>query len=74
MTKEGDYTFKVRALAKSNSKEFTDGYWSEESEETYVSEDFADMIKNGGSTSQLQNGGPGKRKMARPQKRKRLLL
>ncbi|MFR5733343.1 MAG: hypothetical protein ACLUD2_16750 [Clostridium sp.] len=28
MTKEGDYTFKVRALAKSNSKEFTDGYWS----------------------------------------------
>ena len=33
MTKEGDYTFKVRALAKSNSKEFTDGYWSEESEE-----------------------------------------
>ena len=61
MTKEGDYTFKVRALAKSNSKEFTDGYWSEESEETYVSEDFADMIKNGGSTSQLQNGGPGKK-------------
>ena len=61
MTKEGDYTFKVRALAKSNSKEFTDGYWSEESEETYVSEDFANMIKNGGSTSQLKNGGPGKK-------------
>ena len=55
------YTFKVRALAKSNSKVFTDGYWSEESEETYVSEDFANMIKNGGSTSQLKNGGPGKK-------------
>ena len=61
MTKEGDYTFRVRALAKSNSKEFTDGYWSEDSEETYVSADFADMIKNGGSTSQLKNGGPGKK-------------
>ena len=59
MTKEGDYTFKVRALAKSGSKEFSDGYWSEESETTYISESFAEMIKNGGSTSGLKNGGPG---------------
>ena len=59
MTKEGNYTFKVRALAKSSSKEFSEGYWSEESEETYVSADFAEMIKNGGSTSQLSKGGPG---------------
>ena len=71
MTKEGDYTFKVRALAKSNSKEFTDGYWSEESEETYVSEDFANMIKNGGSTSQLKNGGPGKKEDGRDYRRER---
>lgn len=59
MTKEGEYTFKVRALAKSGSKEYTDGYWSEESEGTYISESFAEMIKNGGSSSQLQYGGPG---------------
>ena len=51
MTKEGDYTFQVRALAKSGSKEFSDGYWSEESETTYISESFAEMIRNGGSTS-----------------------
>lgn len=59
MTKEGDYTFQVRALAKSGSKEFSDGYWSEESETTYISESFAEMIRNGGSTSALKNGGPG---------------
>ena len=59
MTKEGDYTFRVRALAKSGS-EFSDSYWSDESEETYISADFAEMIKNGGSSSQLKNGGPGK--------------
>lgn len=59
MTKEGEYTFKVRALAKSGSKEYTDGYWSEESEGTYISESFAEMIKNGGSSSQLKYGGPG---------------
>ncbi len=73
MTKEGDYTFRVRALAKSNSKEFTDGYWSEDSEETYVSADFADMIKNGGSTSQLRMADRVKKKTGQLRRRKRLL-
>ncbi len=55
MTKEGNYTFKVRALAKSSSKEFTDGYWSEESDESYISPEFAEKVKNGGTAS---SGGP----------------
>lgn len=55
MTKEGNYTFKVRALAKSKSKEFSDGYWSEMSEETYISDSFAQRIKNGETA---KSGGP----------------
>ena len=64
MTKEGDYTFKVRALAKSGSKEFSDGYWSEESETTYISESFAEMIRNGGKRSLCRDPGemdPGRK-------------
>ena len=48
MTAEGDYTFKVRALAKDRSKNYRDGYWSEESDICYISEDYAELLKNGG--------------------------
>lgn len=58
MTKEGDYTFKVRALAKDKSKEYRDGYWSEESESTYVNADYASFLEAGGIIDQ-ENTGPG---------------
>lgn len=58
MTQEGSYTFKVRALAKSNSKEFADGYWSEESDDIYIDESFAELMKNGG-TIDNNTSGPG---------------
>ena len=47
MTAEGDYTFKVRALAKNRSKNYRDGYWSEESDTCYISEDYAELLKIG---------------------------
>lgn len=58
LTREGDYTFKVRALAKSSSKEYNDSYWSEESDSIYVSESYAELIRNGGKID-TENSGPG---------------
>lgn len=58
MTAEGEYTFKVRALAKNKSKEFRDGYWSDESDGIYIDASFAELMKNGGVID-TQNSGPG---------------
>lgn len=58
LTKEGEYTFKVRALARNNSGEYRDGYWSDESDSCYVSEDFAELMRNGGVVD-TKNSGPG---------------
>lgn len=58
MTAEGDYTFKVRALAKNRSKNYRDGYWSEESDTCYISEDYAELLKNGGKID-TDHSGPG---------------
>lgn len=58
MTAEGEYTFKVRALAKNKSKEFRDGYWSDESDGIYIDAAFAELMKNGGVID-TQNSGPG---------------
>ena len=58
MTAEGVYTFKVRALAKNRSKNYRDGYWSEESDTCYISEDYAELLKNGGEID-TDHSGPG---------------
>ena len=58
MTSAGEYTFKVRALAKSSSKEYRDGYWSDESDGIYIDADFAELMKNGGVID-TKNSGPG---------------
>ena len=58
MTKEGDYTFRVRALAKKNSKSFANGYWSDDSDTSYISEDYAELLKSGGKID-TENAGPG---------------
>ncbi|MDD3253120.1 MAG: hypothetical protein PHV18_11225 [Lachnospiraceae bacterium] len=55
---EGEYTFKVRALAKDKSKEFSDGYWSDLSDSIYIDEGFAELIRSGG-TLDTSNSGPG---------------
>ncbi len=55
-TKPGNYTFRVRPLAKGS--DYKDGYWSEYSDETYVSEDFAELMKNGGVIDTVTSG-PG---------------
>ncbi len=58
MTKEGDYTFRVRALAKKGSRDYTGGYWSDDSDSCYISEDYAEFLKNGGQID-TDNSGPG---------------
>lgn len=57
LTAEGDYTFRVRALAKSSSS-YTDGYWSDYSDSFYVSESYAELLKSGGKID-TANSGPG---------------
>ncbi len=58
MTTEGEYTFKVQALARKGSKEYLDSHWSEESEGRYVSASRAES-----NASRMQEdtskGGPG---------------
>lgn len=56
MTTSGEYTFKVRALGKGRST--SNGYWSAESDVTYISEDYAELIKNGGHID-TEHSGPG---------------
>lgn len=58
MTKEGDYTFRVRALAKKGSRDYTSSYWSDDSDSCYISEDYAEFLKNGGQID-TDNSGPG---------------
>ena len=58
MTAEGDYTFKVRALAKERSRNYRDGYWSEESDTCYISADYAEILKSGGEID-TDHSGPG---------------
>ena len=56
MTTAGEYTFKVRALGKGRST--SNGYWSAESDATYISEDYANLIKSGGHID-TEHSGPG---------------
>lgn len=56
MTKPGEYTFRVRALTK--DRDYRDSYWSDYSDSIYISEDFAELIKNGGKID-TTNSGPG---------------
>lgn len=63
LTKEGEYTFRVRALAKNKDKDFRDGAWSDYSDGLYISSDYAELIKNGGKID-TENSGPGAKKDA----------
>lgn len=56
MTKAGDYTFRVRALAK--GKNYRDGSWSEYSDSVYIDEDFAKLMESGGVID-VNTSGPG---------------
>lgn len=56
MTTSGEYTFRVRALGKGRST--SNGYWSAESDVTYISEDYANLIKSGGHID-TEHSGPG---------------
>ena len=58
MDTEGDYTFKVRAMAKAKNKKFSNGSWSEESDAVYISEARAEYNKNGKKKDTSQEG-PG---------------
>lgn len=58
MTKEGDYTFRVRALAKKRDDDYSNSSWSDYSDETYVDEGYAELMKNGGKID-TDNSGPG---------------
>lgn len=57
MVKEGTYMFKVRATVKKVDRENVDGFWSDESDELYVSESFAENNQNG--KEEPENQGPG---------------
>lgn len=57
MKVEGDYTFKVRALAKGSSSSKY-GYWSEESDACYISETYVEYLENGGKIDTTYSG-PG---------------
>lgn len=58
LTVEGEYTFRVRALAKSSSSSYKDGNWSDYSDGLYVSESYAELLKSGGKID-TANSGPG---------------
>ncbi len=58
MTKEGDYTFRVRALAKSKDRDYKTGLWSDYSDVSYVDADQAERIKSG-DADKVNNVGPG---------------
>ena len=59
MDKEGEYTFRVRALAKEKDKKFSNGFWSDYSDGFYVTEARAEINKNGKTTIDTSKGGPG---------------
>ncbi len=56
MMVEGDYTFRVKALAK--GKSYSDSNWSEYSDSCYISADYVEYLKNG-SKIDTENSGPG---------------
>lgn len=58
MVKEGEYTFRVRALSKKNDRKILDGYWSDYSDSTYMDEDRIQRIQSGGVIDN-KNSGPG---------------
>lgn len=58
MDKEGDYSFRVRALAKEKSKEYSDGSWSDYSDGLYISEERAEYNKSGKAVDTSKEG-PG---------------
>lgn len=58
MTKEGEYTFRVRALAKKSDRDYSNGSWSDYSDGLYISSDYAELVKNGGKID-TENSGPG---------------
>lgn len=58
MDKEGDYTFRVRALAKKNSSEYSNGSWSEYSDGLYITDARAQYNKSG-TQEDTSKTGPG---------------
>ena len=58
MDKEGDYTFRVRALAKKSSSEYANGSWSDYSDGLYITEARAEYNK-GGAQEDTSKTGPG---------------
>lgn len=58
LTKEGEYTFRVRALAKSSDRDYRDSAWSDYSDGLYISADYAELMKNGGKID-TEYSGPG---------------
>lgn len=58
MKKEGDYYFRVRAIPKSNSKSYTSGNWSEESDSIYLDADRVEFVQSGGVVDTATKG-PG---------------
>ncbi len=58
MTKEGDYTFRVRALAKNKDRDYKTGDWSDYSDTRYVSSEFAELMQRGGVVD-TKTSGPG---------------
>lgn len=65
MDKEGEYSFRVRALAKDKSKEYSDGSWSEYSDGLYISEARAEYNKTGKEVDTSKEG-PGMPKGTEP--------
>lgn len=59
MDQEGEYTFRVRALAKDKDKNFTNGSWSDYSDGLYISESRAEINKSGKTTVDTSTSGPG---------------
>lgn len=56
-TTEGEYCFKVRAL--NSSSKYSTSSWSEESEYTYVSEGYAEWVRDGMKKQDPMTSGPG---------------
>ncbi|MCI9106324.1 MAG: hypothetical protein HFG57_10295 [Lachnospiraceae bacterium] len=58
MDKEGEYTFRVRALPKKNSSEYSNSAWSEYSDGLYITEARAEYNKSG-KQEDTSKSGPG---------------
>lgn len=60
MTKGGEYTFRVRALAKDGDRDYRDGGWSDYSDGCYIDEAYAEMVRNGGKIDTDHTGPAAK--------------